>query len=77
MKKYEKPEYPQTKIPGAVGSIFDPKDKKTGESIPTNGNCCDSGSTVKTIITNGVSEKIRYCNNCGKEISGIVLNKFR
>jgi hypothetical protein len=65
----KKSDLPQTKIPGAIGSIFDPRDAKTGKAIPTEGTC-QCGSTDNRVIQEG-NETIRRCNACDMIISSV------
>jgi hypothetical protein len=64
---------PQTSIPGAIGSIFIPRDAKTGRSIPAQGKC-RCGSSDNHIQQVG-AEVFRICNNCKAVISSVTAGR--
>jgi hypothetical protein len=75
-RKHVPEPHPQTSIPGAVGSIFAPRDEKTGEAVPTFGKCSCGNDDVKNTRVEKVTEedgvwKVRRCNDCGKLLSGV------
>lgn len=61
----------ETKLPGACGPVWAPKDKKTGRAIPTSGKCsCGSSESVLRDVREDNREVTqRVCAECGNLIS--------
>jgi hypothetical protein len=69
MKKHRAPTHPQTSIPGAVGSIFSPRDAVTGRAVPTDSDCpCGSNERV---VAQEDDELVRRCKSCDRVISTV------